>query len=51
MFLEVFLEVFEGFEVGVEAFFLRIGDEDHAIRAFQDELPAGLIEHLSRHSI
>lgn len=44
---QVFLQVFHGLEVGVETFFLRIGYEDDAVRAFEDELAAGFVEDLA----
>jgi len=45
--LQVFLKVFHGFEVGVETLFLRIGDKDNAVSAFEDELTAGFVEDLA----
>src|SRR5262249_14350419 len=45
--LEVLLEVLQGFQVGVQAFFLGIGHEDHSIHAAQDQFAAGVVENLS----
>src|SRR3712207_9001964 len=36
--LEVLFEVVERLDVGVHALFLRVGDEDDAVHALQDEL-------------
>src|SRR5882762_8503084 len=42
---------FHGLEIRVQPLFLRIRHEHDAVRALQDELPAGLVENLSRHGI
>ena len=49
--MQVLAQVVERFEVRVEPLLLRIGDEDHAVGAFQNEAAAGLVEHLSRNGI
>src|SRR6202041_1183152 len=45
--LQMLAQVIEGFEVCVEPLFLRIGDKNHAVRAFQNQSPAGFIKNLS----
>ena len=40
-------KVFEGLEVGIEAFLLRVGDEDDSVSPFQDEFAAGFVEDLA----
>ena len=49
--LQIFLEIIEGFHVGVHTLFLGISDEDHAIDTTQDELAAGIVEDLSWNGI
>src|SRR6267143_2245702 len=48
---QVLHQVFHRFEIRVQPLFLRIRHEHHAVRTFQDQLAAGLIENLSRHGI
>jgi hypothetical protein len=45
--LEVFFQVLERFEVGVEALFLRVSDKNHAIRALQNKFAACFVEDLA----
>jgi hypothetical protein len=47
MLFQVRHQVVEGFDVGVLALLLRIGDEDDAVHAAQDQFAAGVIEDLS----
>jgi len=49
--LKVIHEVVEGLVVGVHALLLRVGDEDDAIDAAQDQLAAGVVEDLSGNGI
>src|SRR5580658_14758 len=51
MIFQMLAQVLERFEVGVEALFLRIGDEDHAIGAFQDQAAASFVENLSGNGV
>src|SRR6478735_5006099 len=51
VFFQVFLQVFQRFNVGVEALFLRIGHKDHAIHAAQDQLSAGIVKDLAGNGI
>ena len=46
MFLEIVVQIVERLHVGVHALFLGIRHEHHAIHAAQDQLAAGVIEHL-----
>ena len=48
---QMFAQIVERFEVGVETLFLRICDEDYSIRAFQDQAPAGFVENLSGNGV
>src|SRR3989338_8001186 len=45
--LEVEVEVAEALEVGLHAGGLRVGDENHAVHALQDQLARGVVEHLA----
>jgi hypothetical protein len=47
VFFQVGHEVVEGFDVRVHALFLRVGDEDDAVDAAQNEFAAGIVEDLS----
>src|SRR5208282_1390515 len=51
VFLQVLAQVVECFEVGVEPLFLRIRDEDHAVRALENQSPARLVKHLAGNRI
>src|SRR5690242_8145418 len=43
----MFLQVFHGLEIRIQPLFLRVRHEYDAVRSLQDELAAGLIEHLA----
>src|SRR6185369_2444381 len=51
VFFKVFLEVFQGLNIGIKAFLLRIGHKDHAVHAAQDQLAAGIVKHLAGNGI
>src|SRR5271170_7458910 len=48
---QMFAQVIQRFEIRIEALFLRIGDEDDAIGAFQDQAAAGFVENLSGNGV
>ena len=43
MFFQVVLQVLQGLDIGVHAFFLRVGHEDDAVGSLEDDL-ARLVE-------
>src|ERR1700693_750707 len=51
VFLDVGHQFVESFDVGIHALFLRVGDENDAIDAAQDQLAAGVIENLAGNRI
>jgi hypothetical protein len=48
---EILLEVPEALDVLLEALPLRVGDEDHAVHAPQDQLPRHVVVDLARHGV
>src|SRR5207248_10484841 len=51
MLFEIVLKIVERLDICVHAFWLRIGYEDYAIHAAQDQLAAGIVEDLSGNGI
>src|SRR3954466_3736456 len=51
MFLQVVMEIVEGFQVGVHTLFLGVGYKYHAVHTAQDQFPAGIVENLSWNGI
>ena len=51
MFLQMFLKVVERFKICVEAFFLRIGDEDNSVGALENEFAAGFVKNLAGNGV
>src|SRR5665213_1080469 len=51
VFLQVFAEVLQSFQVCVQALFLRIRHEDDSVGALQDQLAAGFIKNLTGNCI
>jgi len=51
MFFQVFLQIFQRLQIGIQTLFLRIGHKDHAVGALQDQFAAGLVEHLAGHRV
>src|SRR5205823_5640175 len=47
VFFQVLVQVFQGFNVGVQALFLRISHKDHAVHAAQDQFSAGIVKYLA----
>ena len=48
---QVGAQVLERLDVGLHALDLRVGDEDHAVDALQDQLAAGVVEDLAGHRV
>jgi hypothetical protein len=48
---QVLLEVPDRFDVGFHPLVLAVGHEHDAVHALQDQLPAGVVEHLARHGV
>src|SRR6202171_3926309 len=48
---QVLLQVFHRFKIRVQPLFLRIRHEHHPVRALQDQLAAGFVEHPPGHGI
>ena len=44
-------EVVEALDVGLHPLDLAVGYEDDTVHALQDELAAGVVEHLPRHGV
>src|ERR1044072_1169335 len=44
-------EVVKRLDVGVHSFFLRIGDEHHAVDAFEDQLARRVVKNLTGHGV
>ncbi len=51
VFFQVRHQVVERFHVGIHALLLRVGDEDDAIDAAQNQFAAGVVENLSRDGV
>ena len=45
------LRKFEGLDVGFYASQLGVGDKDDAVDAFENQLTAGIVEHLAWHCV
>ena len=49
--MRLLLEVVDRLDVGVPPHLLRVGDEDDAVDALQDQLARRVVEHLARHGV
>src|SRR5205823_379158 len=49
--LKIRAQVLHRLDVRLGALDLRVGDEDHAVHALQNQLARGVVEHLSRYGI
>src|SRR5258708_25925246 len=51
VFFQVRHQVVEGFDVGVHTLLLRVGHEHDAVDATQNQLAAGVVEHLAGNGV
>ena len=51
MCLEIIFKVIERFYVCVHSLFLAVGDKDHTVHAFQDQLPRSVVINLAGNSV